>query len=109
MPNFLISGPNGQQYRVTGPEGSSEQDAMQMLQRQMVGLPRLREAFASGDLQRQQKAQAAQRPPGATVYSFRPDGPPHPRANGTAPGGQGGAPPIADPPMDDGDGGVPFN
>lgn len=57
---------------------------------------------------RRQAAQAQQ--PGATVYNLHRRGPPHSPPNGAS--GQSGSPPIADPPMTDGDGmggDTPFN
>ena len=39
MATFDLTSPDGQKYRVTGPEGSTEQDALRQLQRQLAGLP----------------------------------------------------------------------
>lgn len=39
MPTFELTSPKGETYRVDAPEGATEQQAQQMLQRQLAGLP----------------------------------------------------------------------
>jgi hypothetical protein len=48
MATFELTSPQGQKYRVEGPEGATEQDALRQLQRQLAGLP-IEQNLSAGD------------------------------------------------------------
>lgn len=51
MPTFEITSPNGQKYRVTGPDGATEQDALQQIQSQFAQPPSREPAPNAGESQ----------------------------------------------------------